>query len=97
MDTTIITAIYAISWILCLFLRLPLGIKLDNRETGDKKSLFDYGRMEHVAIMFNWWDVDKKENRRLVIILNLMLLLWVAGLFGGAIASEILNKDKLTP
>jgi hypothetical protein len=95
MDTPIIAVIVAISWLLCLFLRLPLGIMLDNRETGEDKSVFDYSRMEHLAILFYWWDVDKKENRVLAIVLNIMLLIWVSGIFGGAIYSEIINKGKL--
>jgi hypothetical protein len=83
MDT--FSIIYSTCMITLLLARVPLAIRFLNRENNTTKDLFDYNRAEQFVLVVLWYETEKVENKRMVRILNGMLLLWFSGFMGSIV------------
>lgn len=65
-----------------IFLRLPLGMFLDNREPSSETPNNLHHRLVGMMYLFAWWKVKNKENKVFALILNIMLVLAFIIFFG---------------
>ena len=85
---------YIILGLICGFIRLPLGVWLNNKEFGENKGIFDYTRSEHIMFVFYWWTVKNPKNKRLALILNILLPCWLVIIFIPIIILTIFGDIK---
>jgi hypothetical protein len=73
MDTY--TIIFCAGVLVAFFARLPLAVWFLNAENGTDHGLFDYSRAEQFVLLIYWYTPQKKENRILACVLNVILII----------------------
>lgn len=76
---------------LIFFARLPLAIYFFNREDGTNKGLFDLSKAEQTLMLFYWYTATKKENKKIAIILNSILIIEGIIFLGTIVNTEVVK------